>query len=85
MYFRKQPVLLSATVNGSIARLVSITAGAAYLSPLAAIAVGFTGGVFYLLAVNLLDRLQLDDVDRQSLFRVRYWLGSRQIALWSIS
>jgi Amt family ammonium transporter len=62
MYFRKQPVLLSATINGSIAGLVSITAGAAYLSPLAAIAVGFTGGVFYLLAVNLLDRLQLDDV-----------------------
>ncbi|WP_081679090.1 ammonium transporter [Methylobacter luteus] len=62
MYFRKQPVLLSATVNGSIAGLVSITAGAAYLSPLAAVAVGFTGGVFYLLAVNLLDRLQLDDV-----------------------
>jgi Amt family ammonium transporter len=62
MYFRKQPVLLSATINGSIAGLVSITAGAAYLSPLAAIAVGFTGGVFYLLAVNMLDRLQLDDV-----------------------
>jgi Amt family ammonium transporter len=62
MYFRKQPVLLSATVNGSIAGLVSITAGAAYFSPLAAIAVGFTGGVFYLLAVNMLDRLQLDDV-----------------------
>jgi ammonium transporter, Amt family len=62
MYFRKRPVLMSATVNGSIAGLVSITAGAASLSPLAAIVVGFTGGVFYLLAVNLLDRLQLDDV-----------------------
>jgi Amt family ammonium transporter len=62
MYFKKQPVLMSATVNGSIAGLVSITAGAAYLSPLAAIIVGFSGGIFYLLAVNLLDRLQLDDV-----------------------
>lgn len=53
---------MSSTVNGSIAGLVSITAGAAYLSPPTAIIVGFAGGIFYLLVVNLLDRLQLDDV-----------------------
>lgn len=62
MYFRKQPVLMSATVNGSIAGLVSITAGAAYLSPLSAIFVGFAGGIIYILVVNLLDKYQLDDV-----------------------
>jgi Amt family ammonium transporter len=62
MYLKKQPVLMSATVNGSIAGLVSITAGVAYFSPLSAIIVGFVGGIFYLLAVNLLDKLQLDDV-----------------------
>jgi len=62
MYLRKQPVLMSTTVNGSIAGLVSITAGAAYISPLSAIIIGFTGGIFYILGVNLLDKLQLDDV-----------------------
>jgi Amt family ammonium transporter len=62
MYFRKEPVLMSTTVNGSIAGLVSITAGAAYLSPLSAIIVGFAGGIFYILGVKLLDKYQLDDV-----------------------
>lgn len=62
MTIRKQPVLMSATVNGSIAGLVSITAGTAYFSPFSAILVGFAGGIFYLLGVSLLDRLQLDDV-----------------------
>lgn len=59
---KKQPILLSATVNGSIAGLVSITAGAAHFSPISAIIVRFAGGCFYLLGINLLDRLQLDDV-----------------------
>lgn len=62
MYFKKQPVLMSATVNGSIAGLVSITAGAAYLTPFAAVLVGFIGGILYVLGTGLLDRLQLDDV-----------------------
>ncbi|MDD5275693.1 MAG: ammonium transporter [Methylovulum sp.] len=62
MYLKKRPILLSATINGSIAGLVSITAGAATLSPLTAIIAGLVGGVFYLIAVDLLDRFKLDDV-----------------------
>ncbi|MDD5273983.1 MAG: ammonium transporter, partial [Methylovulum sp.] len=62
MYLRKQPVLLSSTVNGSLAGLVSITAGAAYVTPLSAITIGFIGGIFYLIGLKLLDKLHLDDV-----------------------
>lgn len=62
MYLKKQPVLMSTTVNGSIAGLVSITAGAAYVTPLSAIIIGLAGGIFYIMGVGLLNRLQLDDV-----------------------
>ncbi|MDP3010316.1 MAG: hypothetical protein Q8N30_14775 [Methylococcales bacterium] len=62
MTVRKQSVLLSKTVNASIAGLVSITAGVAHFSPLAAVIVGFAGGIFYCIGVYFLDRLQLDDV-----------------------
>ncbi len=62
MYARKRPVLMSATINGSLAGLVSITASAAYVTPLSAIIIGFVGGILYLLGINLLDKLQLDDV-----------------------
>jgi Amt family ammonium transporter len=41
---------------------VSITAGVAHFSPLAAVIVGFAGGIFYCIGVDFLDRLQLDDV-----------------------
>ncbi len=62
MYWRKEPVLMSATVNGSLAGLVSVTASAAYITPLSAIMIGFIGAICYLLTVRLLDKYQLDDV-----------------------
>ncbi|WP_204369067.1 ammonium transporter [Methylocucumis oryzae] len=62
MYWRKEPVLMSATVNGSLAGLVSVTASAAYITPSSAIMIGFIGAIFYLLTVRLLDKYQLDDV-----------------------
>lgn len=62
MSIRKQSVLLSKTVNASIAGLVSITAGVAHFSPLSAVIIGFLGGIFYCIGVEFLDNLQLDDV-----------------------
>ena len=62
MSLKKQPVFLSKTLNGSIAGLVGITAGVIHFSPLSSIIVGFFAGIFYCVGVDLLDRLELDDV-----------------------
>ncbi len=58
----RQPMLMSISVNGSIAGLVSITAGCATMSPGFALFSGLLGGVLSVLGVNLLERLRLDDV-----------------------
>lgn len=62
MRLRRQPILVSRSVNGSVAGLVSITAGAAQFSPASAILVGLLAGMIYCLGVDLLDRMRLDDV-----------------------
>lgn len=61
MTIKKQPVLVSRTVNGSIAGLVSITAGVVHFSPLVSLIVGLAGGMLYCLGVDFLDKRQLDD------------------------
>lgn len=62
MRLKRQPILVSRTVNGSVAGLVSITAGASHFSPAAALLVGAMAGMLYSISVDLLDRLQFDDV-----------------------
>lgn len=58
----RQPLLMTTSVNGSIAGLVSITAGCATMSPGFALLSGVVGGVLSVVGVNLLERLRLDDV-----------------------
>ena len=60
--FTRQPVLLTATVNGSLAGLVGITAGCATMTPEFSVLTGFVAGVISVLGQSLLLRLQLDDV-----------------------
>lgn len=62
MASQKKPTLMTVTINGSIAGLVSITAGAVHFSPMAAIIVGFLGGIFYSLGAQALIRFKIDDV-----------------------
>ena len=58
----RQPVLLVSTVNGALGGLVSITAGAATMTPLFAILAGLIGGFVVFVGERLLLKLRLDDV-----------------------
>lgn len=58
----RQPILLTSTVNGSIAGLVAITAGCASMQVPYAVLTGAIGGGLSVLGVMLLEKLRLDDV-----------------------
>lgn len=57
-----RPVLLTETINGSLAGLVGITAGCATMSPGFAIVTGLIAGVVCVFGQQLLLRMKLDDV-----------------------
>lgn len=52
---------LSMALNGCLAGLVGITAGADLMSPLESIIIGFIAGVLVVFAIVLFDKLKLDD------------------------
>jgi Amt family ammonium transporter len=52
---------LSMALNGALAGLVAVTAGADVLSPLAAAGVGAVGGLLSMVATGVLLRLRIDD------------------------
>lgn len=60
-YFRSGKWDLAVTLNGSLAGLVAVTAGCAFVSPLAAIIMGAVGGIIVILWGDLLERLKIDD------------------------
>ncbi|MGR8934391.1 MAG: ammonium transporter [Gammaproteobacteria bacterium] len=58
----RRPVLMSSTVNASLCGLVSVTAGAAYLSPIFAILSGMIGGIVCLVAAEKIRKQGIDDM-----------------------
>ncbi|MCG8673619.1 MAG: ammonium transporter [Pseudomonadales bacterium] len=58
----RQPILLTATVNGSLGGLVAITAGCASMSPMFAVVTGLIAGSVVIIGQRLLLSLKLDDV-----------------------
>lgn len=59
---QNKAILLTETVNGSIAGLVAITAGCASMDPAFAILTGFIGGLLVIAGTAFLNALRLDDV-----------------------
>jgi Amt family ammonium transporter len=49
------------TLNGSLAGLVAITAGCAFVSPVSALIIGLVAGVVVVYAADLIERLHIDD------------------------
>jgi len=62
MVIKRQPILVTQSINGSLAGLVGITAGAATMSPGYAILTGLISGVLVIEFNNLLLKLRIDDV-----------------------
>jgi Amt family ammonium transporter len=60
-YFRTGKWDLTATLNGSLAGLVAVTAGCAFISPLSALIIGIVAGFIFLLWGDLLERIRVDD------------------------
>jgi Amt family ammonium transporter len=61
MYARTGTWDLGITLNGSLAGLVAITAGCAFVAPWAAVVIGGFAGVVVILAVDLVESLKIDD------------------------
>lgn len=62
MALLRSKLMMTLTLNGSIAGLVSVTAGCHVMEPGFAVLAGFIGGGLSVLAAPLLDRFRVDDV-----------------------
>jgi len=60
-YFRSKKWDLVATLNGSLAGLVAITAGCAFVMPGSALIIGVIGGIIVILVAEAVERLRIDD------------------------
>jgi ammonium transporter, Amt family len=75
----------SLTVNGCLAGLVSITAPCAYVTPEASIIIGAISGVSVIEAVQLFDRLRVDDpVGATSVHLVHGIFGTLCVGLFGV-
>jgi len=61
IWFRTKKWDLAYTLNGSLAGLVAITAGCAFVSPLSAIIIGLIAGIVVVLAAQAIENIKIDD------------------------
>ncbi|MCU0463137.1 MAG: ammonium transporter [Anaerolineae bacterium] len=61
VYFRTHKFDFAMSLNGSLAGLVGVTAGCAFVEPIGALAIGAVAGVVVVLAADLVESLKIDD------------------------
>lgn len=61
LYFRTGKWDLTFTLNGSLAGLVGITAGCAFVTPVSAVIIGAVAGILVYFAVGFVESLKIDD------------------------
>jgi ammonium transporter, Amt family len=84
-YIREQKWNLSFILNGSLAGLVGITAGCAFVAPYAAIIIGLTAGVVVVFTVDVVESSKVDDaVGAFAVHGACGALGSLAIGFWGI-
>jgi ammonium transporter, Amt family len=72
-------------LNGSLAGLVGITAGCAFVSPVAALIIGLTAGVVVVLTVSIVESARIDDaVGAFAVHGACGMLGSLAIGFWGL-
>ncbi|MDX2161517.1 MAG: ammonium transporter [bacterium] len=83
-YFRTGKWDLMMALNGTLAGLVGVTAGCAFVSPVAAIVIGATGGVLMILAAEVIERAKIDDaVGAFAVHGACGIMGTLAIGLWA--
>jgi Amt family ammonium transporter len=60
-YFRSGKWDLVYCLNGTLAGLVGITAGCAFVAPWAAVLIGLTGGILVSIGIDLIEAVKIDD------------------------
>jgi Amt family ammonium transporter len=86
VYFRTGKWDLGIILNGSLAGLVGITAGCAFVSPIGALFIGATAGVVVVLAIDAVEAAKIDDaVGAFAVHGACGALGTLAIGFWGVA